>query len=43
MRARLTKKVSKIQPLKNPLAKPPIGELPDAPDKIPYSVMLQRA
>lgn len=43
MREKFTKKVTKIKPLANPTAKPPIGELPPTPKKIPYSEMLKKA
>jgi hypothetical protein len=41
MRARFTKKVTKIVPRK--LGPVPIGELPDVPDKVPYAELLKRA
>jgi len=41
MRARFTKKVTKIVPRK--LGPVPIGELPDVPDPVPYAELLKRA
>jgi hypothetical protein len=41
MRARFTKKVSKIVPLK--LGAVPIGELPEVPEPIPYAELLKKA
>ena len=41
MRARFTKKITKIVPLK--LGSVPIGELPDVPEPIPYAEMLKKA
>jgi hypothetical protein len=46
MKAKFTKKVSKIKPLPNPERKPPIGEPPSPPakmDKMDYKVMLEKA
>ncbi len=43
LKARFTKKVTKIQPLSNPTRKPPIGELPSPPAKMDYSKMLEKA
>ena len=43
MREKFTKKVTKIKPLDDPTRKPPIGELPPTPKRIPYSEMLRKA
>jgi hypothetical protein len=43
MKAKFTKKVSKIKPLPNPERRPPIGEVPDIPEPMDYKEMVEKA